>query len=394
MSSTIERKSVAILTEIISPYRIPVFNELSADPRIDLEVLFFSKTERRRSWRIPFEKIYFRYRVLQGILVSQRYQGGPIFLNPTIMYDIWRGKYHSIICFGYHHPTIWLALIACKMSRTRVLLWSESTGMDHRAPNKIVEYIKRYLVSKFDGFVAAGRSQVDYLESIGAKDNRIWVAPDSVDSDFFVEKTKEYRDRKDEIKLELGIFGPVILYVGRMLDDKGIPELIEAFQKVIVVEDAMMLLVGDGPDLERYQEVCNRKSLTSVIRFEGFCSQEVLPKYYAIADFLVFPTRSDPWGLVLNEAMCAGLPVICSVAAGASAELVRPGRNGLVHQPGNVEEIRDHMLALLKDSTKRTKMGLASQQAIEAFHPTKMAQGFAEAVFDLPNDAYNLKHAN
>ena len=119
MNSTGTRKSVAILTEIISPYRIPVFNELSNDPRIDLEVLFFSQTERRRSWRIPLDKIRFTYRVLQGILVSQRYQGGPIFLNPTIVYDIWKGKYHSIICFGSHHPTIWLALIAGKMSRTR-----------------------------------------------------------------------------------------------------------------------------------------------------------------------------------------------------------------------------------------------------------------------------------
>ena len=66
MNSTGTRKSVAILTEIISPYRIPVFNELSNDPRIDLEVLFFSQTERRRSWRIPLEKIRFKYRVLQG----------------------------------------------------------------------------------------------------------------------------------------------------------------------------------------------------------------------------------------------------------------------------------------------------------------------------------------
>ena len=392
MNSTGTRKSVAILTEIISPYRIPVFNELSNDPRIDLEVLFFSQTERRRSWRIPLEKIRFTYRVLQGILVSQRYQGGPIFLNPTIVYDIWKGKYHSIICFGYHHPTIWLALIAGKMSRTRVLLWSESTSMDHRSPNKIVEYIKRYLVGKFDGFVAAGRSQVDYLKSLGAKDNYIWVAPDSVDSDYFVQQSKLYRDRKTEIKRELGVVGPIILYVGRMLDDKGIPELIEAFQKVVVEHDATMLLVGDGPDIDRYREVCSRRSITSV-RFEGFCSQEVLPKYYAIADFLVFPTRSDPWGLVLNEAMCAGLPVICSRAAGASAELVYQGCNGLLHQPENVDEIYSHMLTLLRDEKMRKNMGLESQQIIASFHPKKMARGFVEAIFELPNNAYKVKHA-
>ena len=177
-----------------------------------------------------------------------------------------------------------------------------------------------------------------------------------------------------------------------MLDDKGIPELIEAFQKVVVEHDATMLLVGDGPDIDRYREVCSRRSITSV-RFDGFCSQEVLPKYYAIADFLVFPTRSDPWGLVLNEAMCAGLPVICSRAAGASAELVYQKRNGLLHQPEDVDEICSHMLTLLRDEKMRKNMGLESQQIIASFHPKKMARGFVEAIFELPNNAYKVKHA-
>ncbi len=391
MNSTGVRKSVAILTEIISPYRIPVFNELSDNPSIDLEVLFFSETETRRTWRIPFEKIRFKYRVLQGFLVSKRYQGGPIFFNPTILYDIWRGKYHSIICFGYHHPTIWLALIACKFSRTRTLLWSESTRFDHRTTNGIIEYIKRYLISKFDGFLAAGCSQVEYLQFLGALEDHIWVAPDSVDSDFFTQQSRLYKDRKDEIKKELGITGPIILYVGRLLDDKGIPELIEAFQKVVSEQDATMLFVGDCPDIDRYKRICQQRSITS-IRFEGFCTQETLPKYYAIADFLVFPTRSDPWGLVINEAMCSGLPVICSLAAGAAAELVYPGFNGLLHKPGDVEKLREHMLNLLTDSDMLNRMGLSSLSLITAFHPKKMAQGFAEAVLNLPNKAYKKKY--
>ena len=217
------------------------------------------------------------------------------------------------------------------------------------------------------------------------------VAPDSVDSDFFTQQSRLYKDRKDEIKKELGITGPIILYVGRLLDDKGIPELIEAFQKVVSEQDATMLFVGDGPDIDRYKRICQQRSITS-IRFEGFCTQEILPKYYAIADFLVFPTRSDPWGLVINEAMCSGLPVICSLAAGAAAELVYPGFNGLLHKPGDVEKLREHMLNLLTDSDMLNRMGLSSLSLITAFHPKKMAQGFAEAVLNLPNKAYKKKY--
>ena len=152
-----------------------------------------------------------------------------------------------------------------------------------------------------------------------------------------------------------------------------------------------MLFVGDGPDIDRYKRICQQRSITS-IRFEGFCTQETLPKYYAIADFLVFPTRSDPWGLVINEAMCSGLPVICSLAAGAAAELVYPGFNGLLHKPGDVEKLREHMLNLLTDSDMLNRMGLSSLSLITAFHPKKMAQGFAEAVLNLPNKAYKKKY--
>ena len=111
MNDGAEPVRVALLTEIISPYRIPVFNELAAMEGVELDVLFFSETEGRRNWRIPWEKIHFRYRVLPGLLVTRRYQGGPVFFNPGIVGALRRGKYRAVICFGYHHPTIWLALL-------------------------------------------------------------------------------------------------------------------------------------------------------------------------------------------------------------------------------------------------------------------------------------------
>ena len=81
MNDTAKPVRVALLTEIISPYRIPLLNELSLDQRVELEVIFFSETEERRKWRIPWEKIRFHNRVLPGLLISRRYQGGPVFFK-------------------------------------------------------------------------------------------------------------------------------------------------------------------------------------------------------------------------------------------------------------------------------------------------------------------------
>ncbi len=370
---------VALLTEIISPYRIPVFNELAAEERIELEVLFFSETEGRRNWRIPWEKIRFRHRVLPGLLIAQRYQGGPIFFNPGILTALWRGKYRAVICFGYHHPTIWLALLWCRFSSARALLWSESTLRDARSSRMVVERLKRRLLQFFDGFVAAGKSQVEYLRYLGAPAEQIWVAPDAVDSDFFTVQSQICREQRVEIKRSLRVRGPVVLYVGRLLDAKGIPELLAAFRQVVSEQRATLLMVGDGPDRARYQAWCREREMNSV-RFEGVRSQQDLPRYYGIADVFVFPTRSDPWGLVLNEAMCSGLPVICSTAAGAAADLVRSGQNGFLHELGDIATLKRHMSTLLSDDRLRLRMGKASREIIAGFGPQNMAQGFRNAV--------------
>ena len=378
---------VAVLTEIISPYRIPVFNELAKDPRIDLEVLFFSESEERRRWRVPWEKIRFKSSILPGMLVAHRYQDGPMFLNPTIIAALWRGKYQTIICFGYHHPTIWMALLWSRWSRKRSLLWSESTRRDIRSSSGVVEILKRQMIQCFTGFVAAGTAQVEYLRDLGAAQKDIWIAPDAVDSDFFISQCQVHRKQKTAIKESLGVKGPIVLYVGRLLDAKGIPDLIEAFEHVVKHQHATLMLVGDGPDMERYKAMCRERGLTSV-HFAGFRPQEELPQYYGIADVFVFPTRSDPWGLVLNEAMCAGLPVICSTAAGAAVDLVRAGHNGLLQEPGDIEAIVRHLSILLSDDKLRLLMGANSREIIAAFSPERMAQGLSEAVLNMQHQGY------
>lgn len=380
---------VALLTEIISPYRIPVLNHLAAHPNIDLDVFFFSETEGRRSWRIPWEKICFRYRVLPGILAAHRYQGGPIFFNPGIIWALKRGRFQTVVCFGYHHPTIWLALLWCRVTRTRVLLWSESTLQDNRSYRGIVEWFKRQLLQQFDSFVAAGTSQAGYLRHLGAHPEKIWIAPDAVDSDFFSSNSLIYRNKREETKQALNVEGLIVLYVGRLIDAKGIPELLEALGRVVMQNQATLFLVGDGPDRESYEQSCRARKLP--VRFEGFRTQEELPLYYGVADVLVFPTHSDPWGLVLNEAMCSGLPVICSTAAGAAADLVRHGYNGFVYPPGQDEELSGHLLTLLADEQARNRMGSASREIIRAFSPQKMAEGFVEAVLGL-RDESNAQH--
>jgi glycosyltransferase involved in cell wall biosynthesis len=367
------RTRVALLTEIIAPYRVEPFNLLAAQPGVQLEVLFFAKTEDRRSWRVPTERIRFPYRVLGGLSVGRMYQGAMLFLNPGVVTRLLRLRPHVVVCGGWHHPTLWLGLLAARLCGARVLVWSESTAADSRVPHRAKDALKRWMVARADGFVVPGAPQRDYLLSMGAPADRVWVAPNAVDNGHFAAGAA----LRETVRGELGLSGTVVVFVGRLLDEKGVPELLDA-AAALRGSGATVLVVGDGPDAGRYRREAAERGLHNVV-FAGFRDQDELPGLYSAADVFVFPTRSDPWGLVLNEAMAAGLPVVSSDAAGATRDLVRPGENGFVYPSGDGDALRDALLALVGDEALRARMGRRSREIVSAFTPAAMAGALAEA---------------
>lgn len=376
-----KKHRVAILTEIISPYRIPVFNALAEDPDIELDVLFFAETESRRSWQIPKEKIRFSYKVLKGIITGRSAHDDSIFFNPLVVFELIKGRHDTIIVGGFHHPTAWLALVYAYIARKRLLLHSESTLEDKRSGTEVKERLKRFFVRHSSGYIVPGTPQRRYLLSLGAKRDNIWKAPNSVDTELFSKALEEREQQKEEIKEKLGIRGTVMLYVGRMIDAKGVKDLIEAFMGIQEKHsDANLVLVGEGPDMEKYEKFCLEKKIPRLI-FTGFKDQEELPQYYAIADIFVFPTHTDPWGLVINEAMLSGLPVVCSQAAGAAEDLVKHGLNGFLHKSGDIDAIRGHICRLLGDRERRDAMGRRSREIINGYTPANMALGIKKAIF-------------
>ena len=116
------------------------------------------------------------------------------------------------------------------------------------------------------------------------------------------------------------------------------------------------------------------------VSFRGFVPDGELARYYAAADVFAFPTRSDPWGLVLNEALAAGLPVVVSRAAGAAQDLVDECGNGHLHDAGHPAGIATAILRILSDPTAPERMGRRSREIIEAHSPQRMADGMAEAI--------------
>ena len=371
---------IALLTEIISPYRIPVFNEINQSLTGQFLVLFLGKTEKRRQWKIYREKIDFRYRVLPSILFQNGSSGAPYFLNPTIFYELMRYSPEIIITGGYQHPSYLLAILYARIFKKRIILWCESNKYDLRLCRPWNEFYKRMFVRSCDGYIAPGKASSEYLISLGASAKKIWMAPNAVDNAYFIQSCDRYRQNKDSFKQSKGYPEKLILYVGRLSDQKGIFDLLEAFRIIFAKDpDAGLLLVGSGEQEKQYKDFCLINNLKNVF-FEGFIHQEKLPFYYAIADVFVLPTHSDPWGLVLNEAMACGLAVVSSDAAGAAPDLIIQGENGYVFKKGDIRQIVFCLENILGDEQKRTEMGKMSLEIIKNYSPFKCAQGFIRAI--------------
>jgi glycosyltransferase involved in cell wall biosynthesis len=139
-----------------------------------------------------------------------------------------------------------------------------------------------------------------------------------------------------------------------------------------------LLLVGSGANQRELEERAKRNA-PGTVQFLGFVHREELPEIYALAEGLIFPTHSDPWGLVVNEAMACGLPIIVTSVAGCALDLVEDGWNGYVVPPRDGSRLANAMANLLGDAGRREEMGRRSRERIEAFSPVAWARGMLEA---------------
>jgi glycosyltransferase involved in cell wall biosynthesis len=373
---------LALFTEIIAPYRVPVFNELAQYPEIELKVFFCSETEHKRDWAIAYDQIQFKYKVMRKFV--RRFQhphgSGELYLNPSVLIDLYRFNPDVIITGGYHQPTYWLVIVYARLFRKKLVLWSESSDHDTRSNNRLKEAYKRVLVHSYNRFTVPGNSQQRYLKQLGVNESEITFTPNAIDTSFFLHSALKAKANKAFLKHELGIFTDIVLFVGRLTVLKGIGDLIKAMAHIAKEKRPTLLLVGDGPDRKHFEALAQDLDIATL--FVGSKRQEELPTYYGIADIFAFPTHADVWGLVLNEAIACGLPVVASSVAGATEDLVKDGWNGFVHAPGNYQEIGRAIEKLAENPELRCKMGENSLEKSASYSPTQCAEGLATAALE------------
>jgi glycosyltransferase involved in cell wall biosynthesis len=371
------KRRIAIVTEIIAPYRIPVFNALSAQSDVDLKVIFLSENDPvLRQWPIFKDEIRFPYEVLPSRRL--RVGGLNLLLNRGLAASLKSFSPDAIICGGYNYPASWQAQRWAHRHEKRFVLWSESNQQDARTGNKPIENLKARFLRGCDGFVVPGKSAAAYLRSLSVDADRVFIAPNAVDNKFYSAHAETARSDQHTFRENFGLPQRYILFVGRFVPEKGVFDLLDAYAKLDsgLRAEVGLVFAGDGAakeDLARRAEAMG----SGAIRFTGFTQREVLAGLYAFADVMVLPTHSDTWGLVVNEAMACGLPVVLSDVAGCAADLVEDGWNGHVVPSRNVERLTVAIDSILRQPDRSRQMRLNSLKRIEKYSPEACADGLA-----------------
>ena len=278
---------------------------------------------------------------------------------------------------GYYNlPALTAALWARRHKRVSVLM-TESTAHDH-ARSSWKEKLKSLLVNRlFDWAVTGGTAHVRYLRQLGFPADRIASFYDVVGNDKLRDAVTSLRQHSDAALH--GLPSEYFLYVGRLSAEKNVSTLLRAWIAYRGRGGSRpLVLVGDGPEAASLRELASSSAFADDVHFAGHKSSRELWPYFAFSAAFVLPSTREPWGLVVNEAMAASLPVFVSETCGCAENLVHPGQNGYTFSPANVEQLSAHFDAFdhLRDD-QRAGMGAASGERIAAYSPENFGEQIA-----------------
>jgi 1,2-diacylglycerol 3-alpha-glucosyltransferase len=373
------KRRLVILTEIIAPYRIPVFNALAARAEVDLHLIFLAETDPGlRQWHVYRDQIRFSYEVLKSY--RRRVGRFNLLLTRGVNAALRARSPEVILSGGYNYLAMWQAQRWARQRGVLFLLWSESNIVDARRNFPWVEAAKRRFIRGCDGYVVPGTSAAAYLQTFNVAPDKVYVAPNAVDVEHFSKGAAEAR-LDPNLRQSLGLPPRYLLYVGRFVRAKGVLDLLTAYAKLPegTRREVGLVLAGGG---DAFDELVrrSREIQPGTVVFPGFLQRDQLPAFYTLAEALVFPTHSDPWGLVVNEAMACGLPVIVSDVAGCVADLVRDGENGRVVRAGDPEGLSRAMEQLLNARELAKQMGHSCLEISSRFTPQAWAEGVVRAL--------------
>jgi glycosyltransferase involved in cell wall biosynthesis len=355
--------AIALLTTYLPGYRIPLYTLLAE--RHGVEVFCFGGGERYApTW----------FRDLDRQLAAAPFPARRL-AGPREAFGVGR-DYAAVIAPFAGGAILPAAFAGARVRRRPFVLWASVWSEPQSLAHALARPMTRHIYRRADAVIAYGEHVRRFVAGTRGRDEDVFVAPQTVEPELFAREVGSSELEAFRSRYDLGL-GPLVLYVGRLIDGKGVRVLLDAWSRVPI--PATLVLIGDGP-------LAQAAAAAPRVRPLGRLPRDELPAAYAAAEFTVLasvptPRFREPWGLVCNEAMDQGRPVIASDGVGAVAGgLVIDGQSGLVVPSGDSHALAQAIERLLGDEALRGRLGEGARAAVRPYTYEAMAEAFDRAL--------------
>lgn len=380
-------KRLAIITTHPIQYNAPLFRLLTARNKIDVKVFYTwgqSKDEvydarfgMKRSWDIPLLDGY-EYEFIDNRSKhpdSNRFWG---IINPGLVKKIKAEKFDAVLVYRW---SVYSHFRMMQQFGTKPTLFFRGDSVIQDKGHGIKQFLKKNLLKwvyrKVDKAFHVGRKNKYYFLQYGLKENQLIAAPHAVENERFASNKDEWELKAKEEREQLSITtdAVVFLYAGKFYELKQLDLLIHAFKK-LNGQHYRLLFFGNG---EQENELKDLAAGDGRIIFQPFKNQSEMPWVYRMGDVFVLTSKSETWGLGVNEAMACGRPAIVSDQCGCAAELIIEGETGFIFKTGDGDALL-RALQEFKSKEQAIQMGQDALKHIEQFSLEKIAEVIEEEV--------------
>ncbi|MDK0871764.1 glycosyltransferase family 4 protein [Clostridium perfringens] len=353
---------VLILTTIMAPYRVNLFNELGK--LCDLTVCFEQKTDKSRndSW-------YDDKATNFTFIPLKHWEKSLKKIKFSISNYVDKNKFDIAIAYEYSTPTAMFFMQLCNLKKIPYLINCDGAFV---SSNLIKGLVKSYFITGASGYLANGDNARKYFINYGANEKKIYNHNFSSLYKSEILESPITLDEKLKLKKELNLPNKkIIISVGQFIYRKGLDILLEAWS-YINNDNLHLLIIGEGEKNSEYRKMIQDNNYNNV-SIMNFMDKRTLFRYYKACDLFVLPTREDIWGLVINEAMACGLPIITTDKCIAGIELIEDYKNGFIVPTDNSKELIKKLNELISNKSLCEQMSKNNIKKIKSYNIEDLA---------------------
>jgi len=372
-------------------YSAPLFRLMAQDPRLDFHVAYCSLRGAESSHDPDFNRdVKWDIPLLDGYAwahVPNRGSHRASFFglyNPGLWRFIRHGRFDAVLCYAsYTRSSFWIAYFASKSSGTAFLFGTDAVSLEARDRHKWKQSTKRFfwpsLFQLADNVIVPSTSTLRLIRSLGISPERITLTPYTVDNDWWIARSAgiDRQALRDSLGIPAGSFA--VLFCAKLQTWKRPFDLLRAVA-ACGRNDLFVLIAGDGPLRQSLERESASLSLTSRVKFFGFVNQQALPQLYRAADLMVLPSEYEPFGVVVNEAILCGCPVIASDKVGAAHDLIQPAIPEFIFPAGDIQALSAALLRVLDNPGLLCSARTSLFQLVQAWSPARNVSATVQAV--------------